>query len=163
MTAKDAILRTLDTADRFTKSYLKDLTAADLLIRAVPGQNHMAWQLGHLLMSERGMMEGIRPGTSPELPAGFEEGHGRDKFNIDDPSKYHSPEEYLALIDAQRAATKRLIDELSDADLDAPGPERMQKMAPTVGAVLMLSGNHYLMHAGQYVSVRRQLGKPIAI
>ncbi len=35
-------------------------------------------------------------------------------------------------------------------------------MAPTVGAGFALMGNHMLMHVGQFVSVRRKLGKPIA-
>ncbi len=36
-------------------------------------------------------------------------------------------------------------------------------MWPTLGAVLLLAGSHVLMHSGQFVSVRRKLGKPIAI
>jgi hypothetical protein len=163
MNTKDAITNVLDMSDRITKAYLKDLTAADLLVRPVPGQNHIAWQLGHLLLAEKNFVDGIKPGSSPKLPTDFEEGHGRDKITIDDPSKYHSPEEYIALIDAQRAATKKVLAELSEAELDAPGPEKMRQMAPTVAHILLLNGNHYMMHVGQYVSVRRMLGKPIAI
>lgn len=163
MTAKDAILRTYDLGENIVKAYLAELTAADLLVRPVPGQNHIAWQLGHLVLSERNMIDGVKPGASPELPAGFEEGHGRDKNTLDDPSKYLSPEAYIALIDAQRAATKKVVAELADATLDEPAPERMRSFAPTVGDVLLLNGNHYMMHAGQYVAVRRMLGKPIAI
>jgi hypothetical protein len=163
MNAKDAITNVLDMSDRITKSYLKDLTAADLLIRPVPGQNHIAWQLGHLLATERWIVEAIKPGVSPPLPPDFEEGHGREKFTVDDPSLYLSPEEYIALIDAQRVATKQVLADLDDADLDAPTPENMQKMVPTVGNALLLNGNHYMMHVGQYVTVRRKLGKPIAM
>jgi hypothetical protein len=38
--------------------------------------------------------------------------------------------------------------------------ESMQGYAPTVAAVYDMQGSHYLMHAGQWVVVRRQLGKP---
>ena len=45
-------------------------------------------------------------------------------------------------------------------DLDKPGPESMREYAPTVASVLMLLGSHWLMHAGQFVPIRRKLGKP---
>jgi uncharacterized damage-inducible protein DinB len=163
MTAKDSILTTYDLSDRITKAYLDGLTAADLLIRPIPGQNHIAWQLGHLLLTEKNFVDMIRPGTSPALPENFEEGHGRDKTNVDDASKYLAPEDYLRLIAAQRAATKSLLASLSDAELDAPGPEKVRQMCPTVGSTLLMIGNHDLMHVGQYVAVRRKLGKPVAI
>jgi hypothetical protein len=163
MTARDVILRNYAMAESITKAYLAELTAADLLVRPVPGQNHIAWQLGHLIMTEKNFVDGIKPGASPALPPGFEEGHGRDKTNVDDPTKYLAPEDYLRLFDAQREATKAVLNELDEPGLDAPGPERMRQMAPTVGAGFTLMGNHQLMHVGQYVSVRRALGKPIAI
>jgi uncharacterized damage-inducible protein DinB len=47
------------------------------------------------------------------------------------------------------------------ADLNKPGPERMARMAPTVGHVLGLLGNHYMMHMGQIQVLRRKLGKPV--
>jgi hypothetical protein len=162
MTAKDVILRTYSTGETITKSYLAELTAADLLVRPVPGQNHIAWQLGHLILSEHKFVEGIKPGASPKLPPDFEEGHGRDKTNVDDPSKYLAPEDYLSLLQAQREATMGVLAELDEPALDEPGPERMRQMAPTVGAGFALMGNHMLMHVGQFVSVRRKLGKPIA-
>lgn len=163
MTAKDVILRNFAMSESITKAYLAELTAADLLVRPVHGQNHIAWQLGHLIMTEQRFLDGVKPGASPKLPPGFEEGHGRDKTGVDDPSKYLSPEEYLRLFDAQREATKTVLNELDEAALDAPGPEGMRQMAPTVGAGFTLMGNHSLMHVGQYVSVRRKLGKPVAI
>jgi hypothetical protein len=163
MTAKDVILRTLAMSEALTKGYLADLTAADLLIRPVPGQNHIAWQLGHLLLSEQSFVDGIKPGSSPKLPPGFEEGHAMDKTKVDDPSKYHSPEEYLKLRAAQREATKKVLADLDEAAIDAPSPEGMRQMAPTVGGVFLLIGNHDLMHLGQFVSVRRKLDKPIAM
>ena len=37
-------------------------------------------------------------------------------------------------------------------------PEQMRKFCPTVGAVFLLHPQHWLMHAGQWVIVRRKLG-----
>lgn len=163
MHAKDAILSSLGMAETVTKQYLKDLSPADLLVRPVAGQNHIAWQLGHLLQSERHFAEFVRPGMSPELPENFAEGHGRDKSKVDDPSLFLSAEEYVALYDTQRAATKKILEELTDAELDEPGPESVKDFAPTKGATMMLIGSHELMHVGQYVAVRRLLDKPVTI
>jgi hypothetical protein len=165
MNAKDAILGTYAMGERVFSRYLEDLGDADLLVRPVPGQNHIAWQLGHLLLSERGMVESIKPGSSPALPAGFEEAHGRDEGSTksDDAGRFASKAEYVELMKAQREATRALLAGLSDAELEAPAAERFQRMAPKVGDVLLLVGTHALMHVGQFVGVRRKLEKPVAI
>jgi hypothetical protein len=54
-------------------SYLDDLTDADLLVRPIPGTNHIAWQLGHAIQAEHEMLQGVSPGAMPKLPAGFKE------------------------------------------------------------------------------------------
>ncbi len=143
----------------------KGLSDADLLIRPVPGQNHIAWQIGHLIVSERGMMESIKPGASPALPAGFEEAHGRDEASTtsDDAARFLTKDKYIALMAAQREATRKILKELTPAEMDAPSAERFQKMAPTVASVMLLAGNHVMMHVGQFVSVRRKLKLPVAI
>ena len=165
MHAKDAILSTYAMSERVVDRYLEDLSDADILVRPVPGQNHIAWQLGHLILSERGMLEGVKPGSSPALPAGFEEAHGRDEASTrsDDAARFLSKSRYQELMKAQRDATKAALAAASEADLDAPGPERMRQMAPTAGAVYLLVGTHVLMHVGQFVGVRRALKKPVAI
>jgi hypothetical protein len=163
MTAKDAILQTFTMNDMILNAYLADLSDADLLIRPVEGQNHIAWQLGHLIASERSMLEGIKPGASPALPEGFEKAHDREDTTSDDASRFATKQQYLDLFKAQRAATRKVLDGMSDADLDTPGPERLRQMAPTVGATYGLIGNHVMMHVGQFVSVRRKLKKPVAI
>lgn len=163
MHAKDALLQTLDMNERILGEYVGDLGDADLLLRPVEGQNHIAWQIGHLISTERVMVEAIKPGSCPPLPDGFDEVHGRDATQSDDPSRFASKERYLELFRAQRAATKAVLDSLTDADLDAPAPERTRKRFPTVGLTFGLMGSHVLMHVGQFVSVRRKLKKPVTI
>jgi hypothetical protein len=165
MNAKDAILTTYDMGERVLNTYLDDLADEDLRTRPVPGQNHIAWQLGHLIASERFMVEAIRPGLSPALPEGFVDAHGRDEASTcsDDPARFLKKDEYRALMKAQRNATKAALENMTEGDLDAPSPERYRNRMPTIGAVMLLIGTHVLMHVGQFVSVRRKLGKPIAI
>jgi hypothetical protein len=165
MNAKDVILAVYNNADRVVNAYLADLTDADLLVRPVPRQHHIAWQLGHLILSERRMVESIKPGASPALPEGFEAAHGRDEASTtsDDPARFQTKARYLDLWKAQREATRSVLAGLTDADLDAPSSEPFRARIPSQGGVMLLVGNHAMMHVGQFVSVRRKLGKPVAI
>ena len=108
------------------------------------------------------MIEGVQPGSCPALPEGFVAKHTKETVDVDDPSKFHTKAEYLAVWAAQRAATRSLIEATSEADLDKPAPEGIRNMAATVGLVFNLTGLHPLMHCGQFVAVRREQGLPIA-
>lgn len=163
MDAKDVIRMSIASSDQILNAYLKDLSDDELRLRPIEGMNAIAWQLGHLISSERSMVEAIKPGSSPGLPEGFDQAHSRDTADSADPAKFRSKDEYLRLFDAQRKATLAVLDGLQDAELDRPAPERMRSMFPTVGAVMLLTGNHVLMHVGQFVAVRRKLKKPVAI
>lgn len=164
MNAKDVIRNTIGMSDRILNEYTKDLSDAELLIRPVSGMNHIAWQLGHLLLTERNFIELLEPGASPALPANFEAGHGRDKHGVDDPALFYSAARYRELREAQRGVTLAVLDRLSDDQLNAaPKDERLAGFVGTVGNMLNLIGHHATMHSGQFVAVRRQLGKPVAI
>lgn len=162
MSPKDAIRNTIDMSEMIAGAYTSDLADTDLLVRPVPGMNHIAWQIGHLIASERQMMEMLQPGASPALPEGFAEAHSKETAASDDPPKFHKLAEYQALWKAQREATRKILDSYSDTDLDQGG-EKLPSYAPTVGALLNMTGVHVLMHSGQFVAVRRQLGKPVTI
>lgn len=162
MNAREAIRNTIESSSMIVDSYMKDLSDEDLLIRPVSGMNHMAWQIGHLIGTEQRLVDMVSPGTSPPLPPDFNEGHGRDKFTEDDPAKFYPVARYQELWGLQRRASLALLDRLSEEDLDRTD-EKFPPFAPTVGAVMNLIGTHPLMHAGQFVAVRRSLGKPVAI
>lgn len=139
---------------------LKDLSDADLLVRPVPGANHIAWQLGHLIVAEHGMVSGQLPGVAyPELPAGFAERHNKETAAKD--TGFGTKAEYLNLFNKVRQATIDAVAKLSDADLDKPTTGRMAEMVPTTGALLGLNADHVQMHGGQISVVRRKLGKPV--
>jgi uncharacterized damage-inducible protein DinB len=145
-----------------TNEYLKDLSDADLLVRPVSGANHIAWQLGHLIISEIHLVRSQLPNAAyPELPAGFAEQHGKETAAQEPPKGFLTKQQYVDLFNRIREATKATVAKLSDADLDRPSSGNMAQFAPTLGAFLMLVSNHTLMHAGQFSVVRRKLGKPV--
>jgi hypothetical protein len=140
-------------------AYVQDLTDAELMLRPVPGMNHMAWQLGHLISSSSEMLGMIgQPGVA--LPAGFAEAHSKEAASCDDPKKFATKAVYLDLTEKVKAATVAAIEAVPDNKLEEASPEGMREYAPTTAAVLTLLGTHWLMHSGQFVAVRRKLGKP---
>jgi hypothetical protein len=159
MTAKDLIRQIIEFGHMVTRAYVEDLTDAELLVRSVPGSNHAAWQLGHLIDSVRGLLVAIGC-QAPSLPAGFEAMHAPETAASDDPAKFAAKAQYLGLMDQMKAASLAAVDATPDEELDDPGPEEMREYAPTVASVLTLLGTHWLMHAGQFVPIRRKLGKP---
>jgi hypothetical protein len=127
--------------------------------RPVENANHIAWQLGHLIVSEHNLNNMVCADSMPPLPDGFAEQHNKEAASSDDAGHFCSKEEYLRYMSEQRSGTLALLEKLSDEDLESPAPEDIQKFGATVGAVIAGQSAHWMMHAGQWVIVRRQLGK----
>jgi len=162
MNGSQAIQTALKGTAFVMETYLSDLSDADLLIRPTAGANHIAWQLGHLIYSEQFLVKSELPESAyPALAAGFDTRHGKESSGSNE--GFHTRAEYLDLFQKTRAATIAAVAKLSDADLDQPTKGVLAKFAPKLGDLLLLVSNHTLMHGGQYVIVRRQLGKPVLI
>lgn len=159
MNTKEALRLGLDCAEMITQSYLGDLSDADLLVRPLPGANHIAWQLGHLIKSEHGMINGVLPGSMPELPAGFAEKYTPDSSKFDSAGCFHAKSVYLEVHAQQRTAILAALDKLADADLDKSVPEPFSQYIKNVGDMFSMQGTHWMMHAGQWAIVRRKLGR----
>ncbi len=163
MNANDVLKQTYSLSDMVMSTYISDLTDSELLTRPGKGCNHIAWQLGHLIHSGYSLLDSIAPGHAVSLPEGFAEHHAKENVASEDPSQFLSTAEYLALFAQLKTATFAAIDSVDPDDLEKPGPEHLSSICPTVGSVFCLIATHVMMHVGQVVPVRRQLGKPIAI
>jgi hypothetical protein len=162
MNPKKLIGEVIEMGHLLIRMYVSDLTDAELLVRSVPGANHAAWQLGHLVAGVPFVLDGLGR-AAPELPEGFEAAHSAETAASDYPAGFLKKDEYLALFDQMKAASLAAVDETPDEQLDLPGSESMREYAATVASALMLLGMHPLMHAGQLVPIRRKLGKPAMI
>jgi hypothetical protein len=153
--------QSLSFTQKTINGLLGDLSDADLLVRPVEGANHIAWQIGHLIVSEQRIGGHLPGATLPELPAGFAEKHANNPSAQNAPGGFATKDQYLELFNKTRAATLAALARLSDADLDKPvkGPGGIS----TLGGLLDLIGNHSMMHGGQFSVVRRKLGKPVLI
>jgi len=163
MNTQQTLINTLNTSAMVLGSYVGDLTDEELMNRPGEGCNHIAWQLGHLINSECGLMEMISPGSAIELPEGFAEKHSNDQQGNDSRADFCSQAEYLALTEKVHAASIAMFEKLTDDDFAKPAPEHFRQMFPTMGHVCVLLATHPMMHAGQVVPVRRKTGKPVVI
>ena len=156
--AKIALSSAFDTLQMF----LGDLTDAELRVRPVPSANHIAWQLAHLIVAESFLLGGELPGAKyPELPAAVTTLGTEKTGKVDPPEGYLTKAQYLDWYKKMRDVTLAAVDKLTDSDFDKPTTNSMAKFAPTLGALLMLTANHTLMHGGQFTVVRRALNKPV--
>ena len=163
MDTKSAIKETFGISNMVLNSYISDLTDAELMRRPGPGCNHIAWQLGHLISSECGLLNGIQPGAASTLPDGFEAKHSKEQKDNDNPADFLTKQEYIDLANKVHESVIACLDAFPEAKLDEPSPEHFRSMFPTMGSMFILIATHSMMHAGQLVPVRRELGKPVLI
>jgi hypothetical protein len=157
MNVKDALKLAIDSSNMIAMGYVQDLSDQELLHRPAKGANHINWQLGHLIASENMMGNQAIAGSMPGLPAGFAEKYTADTAKSDDAAKFCTKAELLTAFEVQRAAVFKALEKVDVADLDkSTGVD----YAPTVGAMFNMHATHWLMHAGQWAVVRRQLGRP---
>jgi hypothetical protein len=159
MDTRQAIITSLTQADIIVNAYLEDLKPQELLARALPGCNHIAWQLGHLIYSEWYLLDKVAPGKMGALPAGFEERHQKNTASRDDASGFLSKEEYVRVARDVRKRTLGVVETLSAADLDR-AVTGVPPFVKTAGETLLFIGAHWIMHAGQWAVIRRKLGRP---
>ena len=164
MQAKEIIKQTLNSSQDILGMLLTDLTDLELMVRPVPAANHIAWQLGHLVCAEIQILEKELPrAVYPQLPADFVSSHQENMAKSDNPAEYRSKSEYQELLQKVRQATLANLDQMTETELDQPTTGPLSQHAPTLAALLVLTSNHTLMHAGQFSVVRRKLGKKVAV
>ena len=159
-TAKDMIRNSAETGTMVMNAYLEDLPEEALFESPGPGMNPLAWQVGHLISTEKDWVEKIKSGSCPTLPEGFDAAHSKETAAPNSFKKVATKAEYLAAWSAQRAATLAVLDTMPDSDLDAPSGI---DFAPTFATMLNMTGIHPLMHAGQIVAMRRKHGLAVKI
>ena len=77
-TAKDMIRNSAETGTMVMNAYLEDLPEEALFESPGPGMNPLAWQVGHLISTEKDWVEKIKSGSCPTLPEGFDAAHSKE-------------------------------------------------------------------------------------
>jgi hypothetical protein len=160
MTLPEFLADILGRNQEMLKMTLADFSDQDMLARPAPSANHAAWQLGHLIVAEAGIINGEKPDTVP-LPAGFREKFSKETATSNDAKAFPSKAELLDAFAKSRAATVAWVKSLKPEDLDRPTVGNIKRMAPTHAHLAGLQADHTTMHVGQFQVIRRALGKPV--
>ena len=161
MGLKDAIARILIQSHEKNNLLLADLSDADLFVRPVPGANHIAWQLGHLIIQEYRQMNSQELKIDyPCLPIGFEEQHSESTASVNPPTGFLSKRAYQALGAKMHETTLANLAALSDADLEQPVKGDWGRFMRTLGDLFLGRNRSSQGHSGQFAMVRLALGKP---
>jgi len=155
-----AVKAGLETSRQWLMALVSDIEGAEVTFPTSRGGNHPLWVLGHTIHSEAGLVNGFVLGK-PNPLAKWGSLFGMGTRPVSDVGKYPSVPELLAEFDKVRAETIKLLDGLTDADLDKPSlaPPELANMFGTVGQCLAGISLHLAFHAGQIADARRAAGK----
>ncbi len=143
----------------YTRHLVADIPDEEFADQPVPGINHAAWTLGHLVVSaDYGLTVLGLPAVAPEGWSGlFSPG------TVPDPnrSNYPTKSELLSAYETGHAALAAAAATLDDARAAAPNPvPSLKARFPTVGDLVgYLLTTHEATHTGQLSAWRRTMGK----
>ena len=123
---------------------------------------HIAWQVGHIAMSQYGLtlfrQRGRRLEDSELMSGKFRKLFLKGSTPKTDRDAYPTPEEILAVLDVVH---KQMLAEIPSFDetLDEESGPPHSAFATKYGA-LLFAPEHEMLHAGQIGMLRRLMGKP---
>ena len=123
------------------------------------GGGHTLWVLGHLAYIEGLVVRTFALGEPNPLAKWQEVFDGAEV--PDDPERFPSFDETLAMCRGARDETRKRIDALTEPDLDrasANAPEGYEDSFGTVRLCLQYVADHWYMHRGQLAGARRAAG-----
>ena len=157
-TINDAIAQGLTQSGMLLNRYTADLTPQEYLHRPTAKANCVAWTIGHLILSDRGVLKRLGQTDLPALPDGFEKRFSRDE-GCPQADAFGDVTALLPLFNQHRQqlieAVKRATPQQLNAPLEKPHP-----MFGNVGEMALFMSAHAAMHAGQFTIIRRSLGRP---
>ncbi|HEX4611844.1 MAG TPA: DinB family protein [Urbifossiella sp.] len=143
----------------YARELVADIPDEELVEQSVPGLNHPAWTLGHLVIAaDYGLMV---LGQQPIAPEGW--GSLFNPGTVPDPNRatYPSKNELLNAYEAGHAAFAAAATGLDEARAATPNPVAdFRHRFPTLGDfVSYLLTTHEATHTGQLSAWRRTMGK----
>lgn len=161
MRMQDFLIERLTKARGWTCSLIADIDENQWFEMPAPGVGHVAWQLGHLAVSQIALVHNRCLGKPPEtcMDPALRDTFGKGSTPIADASKYPAIPEIKALFDKTQNEVLEIIRSMSDADLDAPAGTEPHPLFDTKAGALGTAAMHETFHAGQIAMSRRIWGK----
>ncbi|MFT5525193.1 MAG: putative damage-inducible protein DinB [Pirellulaceae bacterium] len=153
----------LERARWLTEQLLESFkTENDWFYQSHDKANHALWVIGHLALADNMFASKFRESTGSK-PDGYDELFWYGSELQDDRSKYPDKDEVLAYFRDRRENLMKVLDELSEEELSAPGPGPEESSpiagAPALGQLLIFATYHEGMHTGQLTVAHRGLGQ----
>lgn len=155
--------------DRFTmahrrvKDFTDDLTPDEWFWHPAEYVTHIAWQVGHLAVSDYNLcLRRLRGRTKEDealIPNAFIEHFKLGSQPVAGSVNYPAIAEIKRVFDAVHTQALKELAALSDEELDVPVDPPHPIFKTKLGAVDYASG-HDLVHNGQIGLLRRLMGKP---
>jgi len=158
------IKSSLEASKSATLGLIVDLKDNPLAQPTANGGNHAHWILGHLVVSESGIIHNIVLGNDSSPHSKWEPLFGHTTQPLTDDSTYPPFDELLNAWEEVRAFTLATLDTLTDDDLDkkAPGcPEGWESFFGTIGQCYATQIFHPTMHYGQLADIRKSLSREL--
>ncbi|MBX9579905.1 MAG: DinB family protein [Gemmataceae bacterium] len=150
-------------ARRYTVELLDTIDPADWFRMPPGGATHVAWQVGHLAMSEFRLclerVRGPRPDDAELFPPALLAAVSRQSVVSPDPAAYPAPAAIRAVFDRVHERVMADLTGWPDADLDSPILTAHRFCRTKIDAVRWCSA-HEMLHAGQIGLLRRLFGHP---
>ena len=156
-------IRHIEFARKYSSSLLADLEEEDWFWSPDQFTTHIAWQAGHLAMSQYGLTLFQQRGRNLEVDSKLMSSKFRKLFMrgtqpVKDRAAYPQPQEILAVLDRVHQQMQEEIVTFDGDQLDdSLGPPHAG-FATRYGA-LLFAGDHEMIHAGQIGMLRRLMGK----
>lgn len=162
MTKNELLVDRLQSARNWTLSLLEDIEEPLWFEIPAAGVNHIAWQVGHLAVSQVALIHVRCFGRPADAcgPAGFREKFGRGSTPVADPGRYPSISEIRSAFDGIHGEVIDLVRGMSDADLAGKTPGEPHPLFSTKEGAVGTAIIHEGFHAGQIAMLRRMAGKP---
>ena len=164
----ETAIRRIEFVRKYTMTLLEDLEPDDWFwmpsgTSTGDFKTHIAWQVGHIAMSEYGLTLFQQRGRNREVDSGLMSSKFRKLFmRGTDPSQdienHPSPDEILTVLDNVHQQMRTEIVTYDGDALDQELGPPTSSYATRYGA-LLFAGDHEMLHAGQIGILRRLMGK----
>jgi hypothetical protein len=154
--------RQIEFARNYSQSLLTDLSEEDWYFSPDTFPTHIAWQVGHLAMSEYGLtlfrQRGRADIDSELMSSKFRKLFMRGTAPDRDRSAYPAPDEILSVLERVHQQMRLELPNFDGSFLDEPVDAPHAAFASRYGA-LLFAAHHEMLHAGQIGVLRRLCGK----
>lgn len=154
--------RQIEFARNYSMTLLEDLSEDDWFFSPEAYPTHIAWQVGHLAMSEYGLtlfrQRGRQDVDTELMSSKFRKLFMRGTEPVRERSAYPGPDEILAVLNRVHQQMRLELPGFDGNCLDEPLDPPHAAFSTRYGALLFAS-HHELLHAGQIGVIRRLRGK----